>query len=106
MVLGVIAACVAAWLGVLWLVLLATRARAVKPAPATPDLGSETPAVVALLAGRCSVDTSAAATATLLDLAAQGMVEVDQHGTDPRQLTVRVRPDHRSVELAHTSDGS
>lgn len=71
---------------VLWLVLLlvaafATRPRDVDPALATMELGEESPAVVDLLTNDWRV-TLDAIPATLLDLAARGFVDLDQHGRE------------------------
>ncbi|MEV7025816.1 hypothetical protein [Kitasatospora sp. NPDC093558] len=79
------------WLAVFGLALALTRNGAVHPGPATQEFGPEPerPAVVALLANRWrSVDHAAAA--TLLDLAARGLVEVRQPADDPAQSTVHV----------------
>jgi Predicted membrane protein (DUF2207) C-terminal domain len=78
---------------VLWLVLLlaaafATRPRDVDPAPATMDLGEESPAVVDLLTNDWRV-TPDAIPATLLDLAARGFVDLDQHGEGRTVCRVR-----------------
>ncbi|MFF3002685.1 DUF2207 family protein [Kitasatospora sp. NPDC057940] len=79
------------WFAAFWLSLMATRNGTVHTGPATQEFGSEpeTPAVVALLANRWrSVDHAAAA--TLLDLAARGLVEVRQPAADPGHSTVHV----------------
>jgi hypothetical protein len=78
---------------VLWLVLLlvaafATRPRDVDPAPATMELGEESPAVVDLLTNDWRV-TPDAIPATLLDLAARGFVDLDQHGQGRTVCRVR-----------------
>jgi hypothetical protein len=78
---------------VLWLVLLlaaafATRPRDVDPALATMELGEESPAVVDLLTNDWRV-TPDAVPATLLDLAARGFVDVDQHGEGRTVCRVR-----------------
>jgi hypothetical protein len=67
-----------------------TRPRTVSPAPATPDLRDEPPAVVNLLVNRL-VDAPQAASATLLDLAARGIVEIHQVADDPDHTLVRLR---------------
>lgn len=64
-----------------------TRPAAVRPGPATPDLGAEPPAVVSMLASGWSAPEEAAS-ATVLDLAARGHLELRQPGNDPRQTTV------------------
>jgi hypothetical protein len=58
------------------------------PGPETSELGSEPPAIANLLVNRCAV-TSAAAAATLIDLAARRHVELFEVGPD--RLVVRVR---------------
>ena len=60
------------------------------PGPETSELGPELPAVANLLVNRCKV-TSAAAAATLLDLAARGHLEL--FGVGPDRYVVRVRGD-------------
>jgi hypothetical protein len=57
------------------------------PGPETSDLGPELPAVANLLVNRCNV-TSAAAAATLLDLAARGHLEL--FGLGPDRFVVRI----------------
>ncbi|MFI7080293.1 DUF2207 family protein [Micromonospora sp. NPDC049903] len=79
----------AGWLLLYGAVRWVTRPAAVSPAPATPDLGAESPAVVNLLVNRWSL-TEDAAEATLLDLAARGFFEVRQPGDDPMQSTVHL----------------
>jgi hypothetical protein len=66
-----------------------TRPKRVAPAPATPDLGDEPPAVVNLLANRWRL-TDDAAEATLLDLAARGHLELRQPGEDPHHTTIHL----------------
>jgi hypothetical protein len=66
-----------------------TRADRVTPAPAAPDLGPESPAVVSLFANRWEF-TEDAAEATLLDLAARRYLEFRQAGNDPRHTTVHL----------------
>ncbi|MER6300300.1 hypothetical protein ABT247_12110 [Kitasatospora sp. NPDC001539] len=79
------------WLAAFGLALAATRNGTVHPRPASQEFGPEpeAPAVVALLAnGWRSVDHAAAA--TLLDLAARGLVEVRQPADDPALSTVHL----------------
>ncbi|MFI6688518.1 DUF2207 family protein [Streptomyces sp. NPDC050485] len=79
------------WLAAFGLALAATRNGTVEAGPATQEFGPEpeSPAVVALLANRWrSVDRAAAA--TLLDLAARGLIEVRQPDADPARSTVHV----------------
>jgi Predicted membrane protein (DUF2207) len=64
------------------------------PGPETSELGPESPAIANLLVNRCHV-TSAAAAATLIDLAARGHLELQHLAND--RFVVRVRgqsPDH------------
>jgi hypothetical protein len=76
---------------VAWLVSLAIRPRAVKPAPPTPDLPADPPpAVVNYLVHGCRTDVHAPA-ATLVDLAARRYIELLQPGSDPEQILIRVR---------------
>ncbi|OAR22654.1 hypothetical protein A8W25_23920 [Streptomyces sp. ERV7] len=82
---------IALWLAAFAIALAATRNGSVEPGPATQDFGPEpeSPAVVALLGNRWrSVDRAAAA--TLLDLAARGLLEVRQPGDDPADSTVHI----------------
>lgn len=81
---------------VLWLVafggaLAATRNGVVTPGPATQEFGDdpESPAVVSLL-GNHWRGVEHAAAATLLDLAARGLVELRQPGDDPARSSVHV----------------
>ena len=69
------------------LALLATRPRGVQPAPATPDLGPEPPAVASLLASGWDL-TEDAAEATLLDLGARRFIEFRQPDDDPMHTTI------------------
>ena len=70
-----------------------------RPGPETSDLGPdpEPPAIANLLVNRCNV-TSAAAAATLIDLAARGHLELSEVG--PEQFVVRLRsaPDELLAE--------
>lgn len=81
---------VGAWLLGYAVVALVTRPAAVRPAPATPDLGGESPAVVNLLVNRWRL-TADAAEATLLDLATRGCVELQQAGADPVDTAIQLR---------------
>jgi hypothetical protein len=84
------AAAVSAWAGAYAGGLLLTRPAAPRPAPATPDLGDEPPAVVSLLANRWDL-TEDAVESTLLDLAARGRLELRQPAADAMQTTVHVK---------------
>lgn len=88
------------WLVVFGLALAATRNGVVTPGPATQEFGDEpeTPAVVSLLGNRWRGVEHAAA-ATLLDLAARGLVELRQPGDDPARSTVHVTEAGRSAPL-------
>ena len=70
-----------------------------RPGPETSELGRdpEPPAIVNLLVNRCNV-TSAAAAATLIDLAARGHLELSEVG--PERFVVRLRsaPDEPLTE--------
>ena len=59
-----------------------------EPGPETPELGPEPPAVANLLVNRCEVTTSAIS-ATLVDLAARRVLDLDQIGDG--QTLVRLR---------------
>ncbi|MFJ8976703.1 DUF2207 family protein [Streptomyces sp. NPDC102282] len=79
------------WLVAFGLTLAATRNGVVTPGPATQEFGDdpESPAVVSLLGNRWRGVEHAAA-ATLLDLAARGLVELRQPGDDPARSSVHV----------------
>jgi len=80
----------AAWLVAYTSVLVATRQRPIRPAPPTPDLGPEPPALVNLLVHQNEV-TEDAAEATLLDLAARRVIELRAPDDDPAHTTVHLR---------------
>ncbi|WP_433040488.1 DUF2207 family protein [Dactylosporangium sp. CS-033363] len=85
--LGYAALVVAGHLGFVRLVTaLRARPRPIAPAPATPELRDEPPAIVNLLVNR--LQPSRAASATLLDLAAQHVLEIFATGDT---VLVRVR---------------
>ncbi|MET7497233.1 hypothetical protein [Streptomyces sp900116325] len=88
------------WLVAFGLALLATRNGAVTPGAATQEFGAdpERPAVVSLL-GNHWRGVEHAAAATLLDLAARGLVELRQPGDDPARSTVHV------TEAGRTASG-
>ncbi|MFE4924388.1 DUF2207 family protein [Streptomyces sp. NPDC056661] len=79
------------WLAVFGLALVATRNGTVTPGPVTQEFGAdpEPPAVVSLLGNQWRGVEHAAA-ATLLDLAARGLVELRQPGDDPARSTVHL----------------
>lgn len=79
------------WFGAYGVARVFTRPASPAPDPATPDLGTESPAVVSLLTGRWSL-TEDAAESTLLDLAARRFVELRQPGNDPMQTTLHLPP--------------
>jgi hypothetical protein len=87
---AVAVASVGAWVLAYLLALLVTRPARPDPAPPTPDLGPEPPAVASLLAGGWAL-TEDAGEATLIDLAARHYLEFRQPGNDPAQTTVHVR---------------
>ncbi|HEY8473479.1 MAG TPA: hypothetical protein VIL37_12705 [Natronosporangium sp.] len=78
--------------------MIATRPARPTPAPASPDLGEEPPAVVNLLANRWRL-TEDAAEATLLDLAAKRLIELRQPANDPMHTTIHMRPPDELPEL-------
>ncbi len=86
----IIVAPVAAWFGLFGLAYVATRPRHPDSAPATEDLGPESPAVVSLLVNHWEI-TEDAAESTLIDLAARHILEFRQPANDPRQTTVHIR---------------
>ncbi|WP_326668454.1 MULTISPECIES: DUF2207 family protein [unclassified Streptomyces] len=83
------AALIVLWLVAFGFALVATRNGEVTPGPATQEFGDdpEPPAVVSLL-GNGWRGVEHAAAATLLDLAARGLVELRQPGDDPARSTV------------------
>ena len=110
--LAAIATCVA-WLVGAGLVFLARRPPEPPVGPRTLDLGPEPPAVANLLVNRLRV-TDGAVPATLIDLAARNVVDIEQRG--PGVFYVRLRPtiDERLTAYeqrvldhlrAHASDG-
>src|SRR5512142_4497 len=86
---GVAAASVGVWVLAYLIALFVTRPGRPEPAPPTPDLGPEPPAVAGLLAGGWA-PTEDLAEATLIDLAARHHLEFRQPGNDPVQTTVHV----------------
>lgn len=86
---GIVLAALGAWFGLYGLMLLATRPRAVRAAPATPDLGPEPPALVSLVCDGWAF-TEDAVEATLLDLAGRKLIEFRQPANDPYQTTVHI----------------
>jgi hypothetical protein len=85
------AALVAAYFGYAYLVVVvAGRSRPVVPAPPTPDLRDEPPAVVNLLVNRAT-GAPQAASATLLDLAARRVLEIIEVADTAEHTLVRVR---------------
>jgi hypothetical protein len=92
------AAAVAAWLVLLFVLAVVTRARRPHPAPASMELGGdEPPAVVAMLVNGWTLRREAVP-ATLLDLAARRIVAIDQVG--PERFLVRLDgsgPDRRGL---------
>ena len=81
---------VAAWLVLLGLLAVATRARTPDPGPAVVELpGEESPAVVAMLTDGWEVGREAVP-ATLIDLAARKVLAIEGVGLD--RFVVRLRP--------------
>ncbi|MFJ4713133.1 DUF2207 family protein [Streptomyces sp. NPDC088785] len=93
------AALIALWLALFGLSLLVTRNGTVTPGPATQEFGPdpEPPAVVSLLAGNWR-GVEYAAAATLLDLAARGLLELRQPADDPLATTVHVTEAGRTAQ--------
>jgi hypothetical protein len=87
--LVVAAGAVGLWLAVYAACRLFTRPAMPAAAPATMDLGPESPALVSLLVNRWTL-TEDAAESTLLDLSARRFFELRQPGNDPMQTTVHV----------------
>jgi Predicted membrane protein (DUF2207) len=83
------AAAVGLWLLVYAICRLLTRPASPSAAPATMELGPESPALVSLLVNRWTL-TEDAAESTLLDLAARKFFELRQPGNDPMQTTVHL----------------
>jgi hypothetical protein len=88
---GVAAAiALAAWLVLLGLLAVATRARTPDPGPQALELpGDEPPAVVAMLTDDWAVGREAVP-ATLIDLAARKILAIEEVGPD--RFVVRLRP--------------
>jgi hypothetical protein len=73
------------------LVTWVTRPRRLRPAPPTPRLAGDPPALANLLVNRCRV-TADAAESTLVDLVARRLLELRHPRPDPRETTVHLRP--------------
>jgi Predicted membrane protein (DUF2207) len=97
-VLVALAVAVAGWLLLLAALAVTTRPRAVRPAPGTLDLPAEPPAVVNLLAGGWRMTTDAMS-ATLLDLAAREVIDLEQVGAEPERTVCRLRTHWQPGEL-------
>ncbi len=98
--LGVLVAAFAA--AALWLVIFAIRWTAsfpkiASPGPETSDLGPEPPAVANFLVNRFEV-TRLAVGATLVDLAARGVIGIEEIVAD--HFVVRLRPRHDNDAMA------
>jgi hypothetical protein len=91
-----VVAALAIWFGIYAMCRVWTRPALPPAAPATMDLGAESPALVSFLVGRWSL-TEDAAESTLLDLAARKFFELRQPGLDPMQTTVHVPADPPST---------
>lgn len=91
------AVALAAWLALLGLFAVATRARTPDPGPEALDLpGDEPPAVVAMLTDGWEVGHEAVP-ATLIDLAARKIVAIEGVGLD--RFVVRLRPNASTAGL-------
>src|SRR5215212_6820528 len=87
----------AAWLVLLGLFAVATRARTPDPGPAALDLpGDEPPAVVAMLTDGWEVGREAVP-ATLIDLAARKVLAIE--GVGPDRFILRLRPNASTAGL-------
>ena len=87
----------AAWLALLGLFAIATRARTPPPGPEALELpGDEPPAVVAMLTDGWEVGHEAVP-ATLIDLAARKIVAIE--GVGPERFVVRLRPNASTAGL-------
>lgn len=84
-----------AWLGALAAVRLVRQAREPPSGPASADLGPEPPAVAGMLASSFEVP-SQALPATLLDLAARRLIDIEGLGSEAR---VRLRPEADAAAL-------
>jgi hypothetical protein len=78
---GVAILAVAAWFGLLAVLMLATRTPSIRPGLATGELGPESPALVDLLTGGWTL-CDEAASAALLDLAARRVVTIEEVGPE------------------------
>jgi len=87
---GLLVGALGFWFAAYGLALLATRPAGVRPAPATQDLGPESPAVASLLVNGWDL-TEDAVESTLLDLGARRYLEFRQPSNDPMQTTIHVR---------------
>jgi hypothetical protein len=91
------AVALAAWLLLLGLFAVATRARRPEPGPEALELpGDEPPAVVAMLTDGWEVGHEAVP-ATLIDLAARKIVSIE--GVGPERFVVRLRPNASTAGL-------
>jgi hypothetical protein len=91
---------VGGWFALYGALLVITRPRGVRPAPATQDLGPEPPAVASLVGNGWEL-TEDAAEATLLDLGARGVLEFRQPAADPTHTTVHLLQSNPSGLLPH-----
>jgi hypothetical protein len=100
---GIVAGSLALFAVAYGLALLATRPASPRPAPATPELDDQPPAVVSLLGNRWRL-TDDAAESTLLDLAARRIIELRQPANDPYHTTIHLRPDTDGADDAEGAD--
>jgi hypothetical protein len=87
---GLLVGALGFWVAAYGLALLATRPAGVRPAPATQDLGPESPAVASLLVNGWDL-TEDAVESTLLDLGARRYLEFRQPSNDPMHTTIHLR---------------
>lgn len=93
--LAVVAGSIALWYLVVFALSLRPRPKP-RPGPPTTELGPESPAVANLLTNQFAV-TAESAPATLLDLAARGLVEIEE--PEPGCFTCRVRSNRAGESL-------
>ncbi|HJR44534.1 MAG TPA: hypothetical protein VJ927_02920 [Actinomycetota bacterium] len=89
--LVVVGALAAVWYLVMVLVTIARWPKLPRPGPETTELGPEPPAVANLVVGRMGLDKDAVP-ATLLDLAARGLIDIEDRGIRNYVVRLRTRP--------------
>jgi hypothetical protein len=98
--LGIAAAiALAAWIALLAALATWTRPHVPRPGAETMDLGAEPPAVAAFVTNQWTVE-SPSMSATLVDLAAKGVVAIEQ--VAPDSYVVRLTRDDKATNVART----